>query len=142
MKKTFTKLFSTGLLMGLTCIGFAVKAQTTSLTNTNGTQVAPATETIAPYAPKNDFKPADKVTGEKATTTKAAAEDTSWKPQRRLWGYAFGDEYFVAHADNDFVGATGVPEGGAGALSKRGAPELMYSVCPLTGTLFSSVVSI
>ena len=129
MKKTFTKLFSTSLLMGLTCIGFAVKAQTASLTNTDGTQVAPAAATNAPYAPKNDFKPADRITGEKATATRAAAEDTSWKPQRRLWGYTFGDFYYAAHADNDFVGSTGVPEGGAGALSKRG-PETMYNGVP------------
>ncbi len=129
MKKTITKLFSTGLLMGLTCIGFAVKAQTASLTNNDRTQPAPATTTLAPYAPHNDFKPADKVTGEKATGTKAAAEDTSWKPQRRVWGYTFGDFYYTAHADNDFVGATGVPEGGAGALSKRGA-ETNYNGVP------------
>jgi hypothetical protein len=129
MKKTVTKLLSTSLLMGLTCIGFAVKAQTTSLTNTDGTQVAPAAVTNAPYAPKNDFKPADKVNGEKATTTKAAAEDTSWKPQRRVWGYTFGDFYYDSHADNDFVGSTGVPEGGAGALSKRGG-ETMYNGVP------------
>jgi len=129
MKKTFTKLFSTGLLIGLTCVGFVANAQTASLTNTDGTQVAPATVTTAPYTPKNDFKPTDKVTGEKTTANKAAAEDTSWKPQRRVWGYTFGDFYYDAHADNDFVGATGVPEGGAGALSKRGA-ETNYSGVP------------
>ena len=115
--------------MGLTCIGFAGKAQTASLTSNDGTQTAPATVTNAPYAPKNDFKSADKVTGEKTSANKAAAEDTSWKPQRRVWGYTFGDFYYDAHADNDFVGATGVPEGGAGALSKRGA-ETMYNGVP------------
>src|ERR1700761_8223810 len=25
--------------------------------------------------------------------------DTTWKPVRRLWGYAFGDLYYNAHAD-------------------------------------------
>jgi len=97
MKKTFTKLFSTGLLMGLTCIGFAVKAQTASLTNNDGPQPAAQTAAPAPYAPNNDFKPADKVTGEKTSTSKAA-EDTSWKPQRRVWGYSFGDFYYDAHS--------------------------------------------
>ena len=130
MKKTFTKLFSTGLLMGLTCIGFAVNAQTASLTNNGGVpQPAAQTAAPAPYAPNNDFKPADKVAGEKTSTAKAAAEDTSWKPQRRVWGYTFGDFYYLSHADNDFVGATGVPEGGAGALSKRGS-ETMYNGVP------------
>ena len=97
MKKTFTKLFSTGLLMGLTCLGFAVKAQTTTLTNTDGTPSAPATVTTAPFEPKAD-KPTDKVTGEKTSSEKAAAEDTSWKPQRRVWGYAFGDYYYDGHS--------------------------------------------
>ncbi len=34
-----------------------------------------------------------------ATTTKSAETDTAWKPTRRLWGYAFGDFYYNAHAD-------------------------------------------
>jgi hypothetical protein len=34
----------------------------------------------------------------KAATPKADV-DTSWKPIRRVWGYAFGDLYFAAHAD-------------------------------------------
>ncbi|HZX59019.1 MAG TPA: hypothetical protein VFE54_09840 [Mucilaginibacter sp.] len=33
------------------------------------------------------------------TTPKQAEADTSWKPVRRLWGYAFGDFYYNAHAD-------------------------------------------
>src|ERR1700753_1715024 len=97
MKKTFTKLFSTGLLMGLTCVGFAVKAQTTSLTNTDATPNTPSTVTSAPFEPKAD-KPAETQTGDKATTGKQAAEDTSWKPQRRVWGYAFGDWYYDGHS--------------------------------------------
>jgi len=36
-------------------------------------------------------------------TTKAVAKpadaDTSWKPVRRVWGYAFGDFYYDAHSD-------------------------------------------
>ncbi|HZY35408.1 MAG TPA: hypothetical protein VFE53_02095 [Mucilaginibacter sp.] len=100
MKKTFTKLFSTGLLMGLTLIGFAVNAQTTSLTNTGGSQGAPATVTNAPFEQRPDaVKPDGKTNGDKTTTTtKAAAEDTAWHPQRRLWGYTFGDFYYDAHS--------------------------------------------
>ncbi len=40
MKKMFTKLFSVALLMGLTVIGFAAKAQSTSLAG--NTQTASA----------------------------------------------------------------------------------------------------
>jgi hypothetical protein len=39
--------------------------------------------------------------------------DTTWKPVRRLWGYAFGDFYYNAHADASNRGAetnyNGVP---------------------------------
>jgi hypothetical protein len=31
-------------------------------------------------------------------TPKANEPDTSWHPQRRLWGYAFGDAYYDAHS--------------------------------------------
>jgi hypothetical protein len=47
------------------------------------------------------------------TTVKPAKTDTSWKPVRRLWGYAFGDLYYDAHADAGNRGAetnyNGVP---------------------------------
>ena len=33
------------------------------------------------------------------TTLKPAETDTTWKPVRRVWGYAFGDFYYNAHAD-------------------------------------------
>ncbi|MCR8560288.1 hypothetical protein KXD93_21730 [Mucilaginibacter sp. BJC16-A38] len=32
-------------------------------------------------------------------TTKPVEADTSWKPIRRVWGLAFGDFYFLQHAD-------------------------------------------
>jgi len=41
--------------------------------------------------------PADLTTP--ATPAKAATADTSWKPVRRIWGLAFGDLYYDAHAD-------------------------------------------
>ncbi|HEY8783964.1 MAG TPA: hypothetical protein VIM16_20210 [Mucilaginibacter sp.] len=75
MKKLFTKLFSASLIMALALTSLAAKAQTSGTT----------TDTAA--------KPVVAVTAIKAQ------EDTTWKPQRRLWGYAFGDEYFDAHAD-------------------------------------------
>jgi hypothetical protein len=130
MKKTFTKLFSTGLLMGLTIIGFSAKAQSTSLADNGNTPATVVKSTTS--ASHADYKPETIPT---TTSTKievkakAADPDTAWKPQRRVWGYTFGDFYYTAHADNDFVGATGVPEGGAGALSKRGA-ETNYSGVP------------
>ncbi len=135
MKKTFTKLFSTGLLIGLTFIGFAVKAQTTSLNNTgNAPAAAPVVTSnagsVAPYAaPQPNVQPSS--TTAKSTEKKTSADpvDTSWHPQRRVWGYAFGDYYYDAHADNDIVSSTGLPEGGAGALSKRGG-ETNYSGVP------------
>ncbi|MDB5011142.1 MAG: hypothetical protein JWQ06_1931 [Mucilaginibacter sp.] len=42
-----------------------------------------------------------------------AAIDTAWKPVRRIWGYAFGDFYYMQHADAGNRGAetnyNGVP---------------------------------
>lgn len=32
-------------------------------------------------------------------TAKPAEADTTWKPLRRLWGYAFGDYYYNSRAD-------------------------------------------
>src|SRR5437588_1800057 len=42
----------------------------------------------------SDHPPSDAL-----TPAKPAETDTSWKPVRRLWGYAFGDFYYNAHAD-------------------------------------------
>jgi len=131
MKKMFTKLFSAALLMGLTVIGFSAKAQSTSLAG--GAQVA-KTASVTTDDTKADEKAKAKEKAEAKADEKMAAKvaadpDTAWKPQRRVWGYTFGDFYYDAHSDNDFVSATGVPEGGAGALSKRGA-ETNYSGVP------------
>jgi len=115
MKKMFTKLFSTALITAITFTGFTVKAQTTSLTAEVATvtpaAVSPATDT------KADVKPVAKAISNATPEVKAslkAAEDTSWKPQRRLWGYSFGDLYFDAHADKTNRGAetmyNGVPQ--------------------------------
>jgi len=100
MKKMYTKLFSTGLLMCLTLIGFTVKAQTSNLTD-NGTVVTAVAKSTAVATAPADVKTEAKAEAEGKTIEKAAkAEpDTAWKPQRRLWGYAFGDLYFNAHGD-------------------------------------------
>lgn len=105
MKKTITNLFSTGLLMGLTFAGFAVKAQSTL--SGSPAQVAQAPAATAPFEPKADDgkdgkdgkKDGTSTTTTTTTTNNApAAEDTSWKPQRRVWGYSFGDYYYDAHS--------------------------------------------
>jgi len=108
MKKTFTKLFSTGLLMCLTLIGFTVKAQTTSLAaqSTAPAVSAAAVETKTDSAAtvetkadvKSDKKAKAKAIANETTIAKAADVDTTWKPQRRLWGYAFGDAYYDQHS--------------------------------------------
>lgn len=112
----FTKLFSAALLASL-IVGYTAKAQTTSLNADAATTVAIS----APAAPKTEVKTVEKAKAEEpvATVKKEvkAAEDTSWKPQRRLWGYAFGDFYYNAHSpatsssqgkENNY---TGVPTG-------------------------------
>jgi hypothetical protein len=68
--------------------------------------------TYASVDVKSD-KSSDHPPPEPLTTTKPAGTDTSWKPVRRLWGYAFGDYYYNAHADASNRGAetnyNGVP---------------------------------
>lgn len=85
MKRNFTKVAGTALFLSLVLAGFHGKAQQTlaaaDTKSTDTKQEAPAATT---------------------TETKAAAkpqDDTTWKPQRRLWGYTFGDFYYDAHAD-------------------------------------------
>lgn len=57
---------------------------------------------------KSDHPPAAN-----AISAKSQETDTTWKPIRRLWGYAFGDFYYDAHADAANRGAetnyNGVP---------------------------------
>jgi hypothetical protein len=87
MKKTFTKLFSAALITGLLFTGVTVKAQATYasdalLTKTTGTELN------SPEKPAATTK----------TVTAADPVDTAWHPQRRLWGYTFGDFYFDQHS--------------------------------------------
>jgi hypothetical protein len=97
MKKTFTKL-STALLVILTLTGFAVKAQTIAAAS-GPAAVTAASAAFADKTPevKNDTKANSySKTTEKVETK--ADPDTAWKPQRRLWGYTFGDMYYDSHS--------------------------------------------
>jgi len=99
MKTKFTKLFSATIITALALTTMAAKAQTTSLTSDN-TTVAPATATTADTKPEVKAEAKEKKEAKAEITAPAkAAEDTSWKPQRRVWGYTFGDFYYNAHAD-------------------------------------------
>ena len=88
MKKTFTYLLSTALLTGLLMSSFTTEAQTTYA----------STETMH----KKTVIKTDSAANANITTTKVAAKDepvdTAWHPQRRIWGYAFGDAYYAQHA--------------------------------------------
>jgi hypothetical protein len=94
MKQSFTKLLGAALLLTLTVDGFTAKAQTT-LTGVTLAAVAnkdKATKTDEPTTTPSTVAPA-------ATKAEKADDvDTAWHPQRRLWGYAFGDAYFDQHS--------------------------------------------
>ncbi len=87
MKKMFTKVLGTALLAGLLMTGFTAKAQTTlaSVETMDKKDAPKAAAVTTPATTTQSTKQADPV-------------DTSWHPQRRLWGYAFGDAYYDAHS--------------------------------------------
>jgi hypothetical protein len=94
----FTKFFGAGLFMSLTVIGLAANAQTTAL---NGEQQAAATASNTTPAGMPVVKHEAKAEAKAETTEVKKADDpadSTWKPQRRLWGYAFGDLYYNAHS--------------------------------------------
>src|SRR3569833_4160435 len=105
MKRVFTNLACTCLFAALVLTAASSSAQTYASTEptkkaaTTETTTAPAASTAAPAK---------------------AAEDTSWKPQRRIWGYAFGDLYFAAHTDQN-TGARGPETNYAGVPTYRNA---------------------
>src|SRR6185312_16938310 len=102
MKTMFTRLFSIAAIATLTLAAFTVKAQTNS------------TVLAAIPAAKTETKADAKTEATATTPEKKAAEDTSWKLQRRIWGYVFGDLYYNAHADKTNRGGesmyNGVPQ--------------------------------
>jgi len=85
MKKMFTKVLGTALLAVLMS-GFTANAQTTLASAEPMNKKDAASTEIAP------------VTVVKAEAKKDDPIDTSWHPQRRVWGYAFGDFSYVGHA--------------------------------------------
>lgn len=98
MKTMFTRLFSIAAVATLTLGAITVKAQTTSL-NADAAPLAGKTTTADQ---KTEVKADDKIKAEEPVTAKKevkAADDTSFKPVRRLWGYAFGDLYYKGHGD-------------------------------------------
>jgi hypothetical protein len=103
MKRIFTKLACTLMFLTLAFMGFKGSAQTTFA----------STSTIKKTVTKSDSS------GSSASTTAAKPqEDTTWKPQRRLWGYTFGDFYYDAHAD---AGGRGSETNYAGVPTYRNA---------------------
>ncbi len=112
--------------MGLTITGFTAQAQQLSTDNSTTPNTVVKSTTAATPAVEKPL-PTESV----SLKTKTANPDVpgTWKSQRRVWGYTFGDFYYDAHADNDIVSSTGLPEGGAGALSKRGG-ETNYAGVP------------
>jgi hypothetical protein len=67
----------------------------------------------SPITANTDTKADQKPPNENVNTAHHAQTDTTWKPVRRLWGYAFGDFYYMQHADAGNRGAetnySGVP---------------------------------
>jgi len=113
----FTKIAGPILLLALLFVGFSSKAQTTS---------APATTTYANADVKSDKKSdatIDANSDKKAVSApekKSAPKpddpaDSTFKPQRRLWGYSFGDFYYAGNVDKGNRGPetnyNGVPTG-------------------------------
>ncbi|HTK21959.1 MAG TPA: hypothetical protein VL442_20720 [Mucilaginibacter sp.] len=86
MERKFTKLTGSILMLSLLAVGFNAQAQTSFASDVKLTKETAKQES-----------PAATSTETKATTK--PQEDTTWKPQRRIWGYAFGDFYYNAHAD-------------------------------------------
>jgi hypothetical protein len=64
--------------------------------NSSNAQTAGANQQVA-YA--NVDKRSDHPPAAAIDAPKPAETDTTWKPVRRIWGYAFGDFYYNAHAD-------------------------------------------
>ncbi|HWD87930.1 MAG TPA: hypothetical protein VG367_07380 [Mucilaginibacter sp.] len=98
MKRLFTKIACTGLFAALILTAASSSAQTYAFNEPVGKKAAKADSGSTITA---------------TTATPKAQDDTTWKPQRRLWGYTFGDFYYDAHADATNRGAetmyNGVP---------------------------------
>ena len=89
----FTKL-STALLTGLLITGFTVNAQTTTYASAETMHKKEVAKTDSAAT----LNASPKAVAVVAVTKQADPVDTAWHPQRRLWGYAFGDAYFDQHS--------------------------------------------
>lgn len=103
MKQIFTNSIGAVLVASLMVAGSVAKAQTAS---TTGVALAAVSE-------KKTVVKADSSSTTTTAQPAAKAADAAWTPVRRLWGYAFGDMYYNAHADATNRGAetmyNGVP---------------------------------
>jgi len=109
MKQTFTKLLGIATLAVLIA-GTEAKAQTLA---------------SAESFHKKEKKTDSTATADKnETTTQAKADDvdTAWHPQRRVWGYAFGDAYYAGHTP----GLIATPLGGSSAPNPFGKENNYY----------------
>lgn len=105
MKRIFTKLACTGLFVALVMTALSSSAQTYAFNAPTGKKAITQADSGSTAAAN---------TG----TAKKAADDTAWHPQRRLWGYTFGDFYYDAHAD---AGGRGAETNYAGVPTYRNA---------------------
>jgi hypothetical protein len=78
-------------------MSFAAKAQMLASTEVKAKKSDSTTVASVSGTTPDTKTPANATT---ATVIKANAADpdTTWKPQRRLWGYTFGDAYFDSHS--------------------------------------------
>jgi len=106
MKKLFTKISGTVILAAFMLAGLTVKAQDKVLASV----VTKKTE-------KTDSTSTDKKNADTKSVQKA--DDATWTPVRRLWGYTFGDLYYAPHVD----------------AGNRG-PETMYNGVPSNRNAF------
>jgi hypothetical protein len=111
MKKMFTQILRIAALSTLLMGAVAANAQEKI--------------TLANLAPAKKTSKVDSLKGDTLLTNKSnadapkKADDPSWTPVRRLWGYGFGDLYYAPHVD----------------AGSRG-PETMYNGVPSNRNAF------
>ncbi|HEY4327363.1 MAG TPA: hypothetical protein VGN20_25495 [Mucilaginibacter sp.] len=102
MYKNVSNQLIVGLFLLYPSCFLAVTARA-QLKSANSTTISANADTKADQKPPN----------ENISAPHQAQTDTTWKPVRRLWGFAFGDFYYMQHADAGNRGAetnySGVP---------------------------------
>jgi hypothetical protein len=103
-KNVLKQLFIGSLILYLSCFS-ANKSFSQSITINTPATYATTADKLTEKSEKKSEKPKFGINSPES--------DTAWKPVRRLWGLAFGDLYFDAHADAGNRGAetnySGVP---------------------------------